>query len=429
MRGSKCSPFRRFGFATAGGLSLFFCVVTAIASPAQVTVFRSLASFNGTDGASPGNMSLVLGADGSLYGTTLFGGTNNSGTVFRITPSGELSALYSFCAQPGCTDGSLPNASLVLGNDGNFYGTTSGGGAYLYYGTVFKITPEGTLTTLHSFQAYPTDGDGPVAGLVQGSDGNFYGTTELGGSGTFGTVFKVTLSGALTTLYNFSNYAHGWYPYAGLVQGSDGNFYGTTFAGGEHTYGTIVKITPSGQLTTLYSFCAQPGCIDGSGPWAGLVQGSDGNFYGTTYNGGAGSVGVVFKLTSAGGLTTVHSFCVQSGCPDGEQPYASLVQGRDGSFYGTTSYGGAYTANGTVFKITPSGALTTLFSFDGNDGSSPWGGLVQAPNGTLYGTTNGGSSNLGSVFSLLVVHSCATCSGVVGDAISNSNASASQSRE
>jgi uncharacterized repeat protein (TIGR03803 family) len=382
------SSLEKLSLATMVCAVFLFCAAAVIASPAQSILFRSLTGFNGTNGANPGNMSLVQGADGNFYGTTLFGGANNQGTVFKVTPAGELSTLYSFCAQTNCTDGSLPDAGLVLGHDGNFYGTTSGGGSYLYYGTVFKITATGSLTTLHSFQSYPTDGDAPVAALVEGSDGNFYGTTELGGSGTFGTVFKITPSGTLTTLYNFSDNAKGWYPYAGLVQGSDGNFYGTTFSGGASSdycgypgCGTVFKITAAGALTTLYSFCAQPGCADGSGPWAGLVQGNDGNLYGTTYNGGAGADGTVFKLTLTGELTTLYSFCVQNGCLDGEQPLAALVQAADGNFYGTTSYGGAYGSDyGTVFGITPQGTLTTLHSFAGTDGSSPWGGLVQAPN-------------------------------------------------
>ena len=410
MRASKWSGLRKLSFSRMGGIFFVFCAATAIASPAQNTVFMSLASFNGTNGTNPGYVSLVRGNDGNFYGTTLFGGANNQGTVFKVTPTGELSTLYSFCAQTNCIDGTSPDAGLVLGNDGNFYGTTSGGGVYLYYGTVFKITPAGLLTTLHSFQSYPTDGDAPVAALVRGSDGNFYGTTELGGSGTFGTVFKITPSGVLTTLYNFGDGAHGWYPYAGLVQGSDGNFYGTTFSGGDYSAGTAFKITPAGELTTLYSFCAQPGCADGNGPWAGLVQASDGSFYGTTYSGGANFGGTVFKLTPAGSLTTLHGFCAQDGCADGEEPVAGLVQASDGNFYGTTTYGGAYTSYGTVFKITPQGGLTTLHSFDGTDGSAPWGGLVQAPDGFFYGTTvEGGTYGNGTIFRVGVVRACVVC--------------------
>jgi uncharacterized repeat protein (TIGR03803 family) len=414
MRASQGSAFGKFGFWNLAGISFVFLATTTITSAAQGTLFTTLASFNGANGGNPGFGSLVRGVDGNFYGTTADGGAHNGGTVFKITPAGELTTLYSFCAQTNCTDGGSPAAQLVLGNDGNFYGTTSGGGEFLYYGTVFKITPAGALTTLHSFQAYPTDGDAPVAPLVQDSDGNFYGTTELGGSGTFGTVFKITPAGVLTTLYNFDDNAHGWSPYAGLVQGSDGNFYGTTSSGGSSPAcqypgcGTAFKITPAGELTTIFSFCAQRGCVDGWLPWAGLTQGSDGNFYGTTYRGG-NSNGTAFKLTPAGVLTVLHSFCAQGGCSDGGNPYAGLTQGADGNFYGTTTIGGTLGSYGTVYKVTPQGSFTTLHSFDGTNGAEPWSGLVQAPDGTFYGTTAGGTTNPGTVFSLLAVHPCAKC--------------------
>jgi uncharacterized repeat protein (TIGR03803 family) len=363
MRASQGSAFGKFGFWNLAGISFVFLATTTITSAAQGTLFTTLASFNGANGGNPGFGSLVRGVDGNFYGTTADGGAHNGGTVFKITPAGELTTLYSFCAQTNCTDGGSPAAQLVLGNDGNFYGTTSGGGEFLYYGTVFKITPAGALTTLHSFQAYPTDGDAPVAPLVQGSDGNFYGTTSSGGS-----------SPACQ--------------YPGC--------------------GTAFKITPAGELTTIFSFCAQRGCVDGWLPWAGLTQGSDGNFYGTTYRGG-NSNGTAFKLTPAGVLTVLHSFCAQGGCSDGGNPYAGLTQGTDGNFYGTTTIGGALGSYGTVYKVTPQGSFTTLHSFDGTNGAEPWSGLVQAPGGIFYGTTAGGTTNPGTVFSLLAVHPCAKC--------------------
>ncbi len=235
-----------------------------------------------------------------------------------------------------------------------------------------------SLTTLHAFAGYPNDGSAPSAGLVQATDGNFYGTTYAGGTsgncqGGCGTVFRITPGGTLTTLHSFDCY-DGASPTAALVQGTDGNFYGTTYGGGANQYyGTVFKITPSGTLTSLYSFCAQANCTDGSMPYAGLVQGTDGNFYGTTLEGGAnsgcslgsGTCGTVFKITPGGTLTTLHSFCAQSGCADGGNPYAGLVQASDGNFYGTTFERGA-NGYGTVFKITPSGhadhALQLLLS-------------------------------------------------------------------
>ena len=243
-----------------------------------------------------------------------------------------------------------------------------------------------TFTTLHSFDN--TDGAFILAGLIQATDGNFYGTAYEGGANCSpdgcGTIFKITPGGALTTLHSFcsqSNCTDGEYPEAGLIQATNGNFYGTTYEGGANCApdgcGTIFKITPSGTLTTLYNFCSQSGCSDGYYPEAGLIQASNGDFYGTTTFGGAGGVGTVFKITPSGTLTTLHSFCSQSNCADGEYPEAGLIQATNGNFYGTTYAGGGANSRGTVFKITPSGTLTTLYSFCPQsgcpDGSDPRG--------------------------------------------------------
>ena len=253
-----------------------------------------------------------------------------------------------------------------------------------------------TFTLLHSFDG--TDGQSPYAGLVQGTDDNFYGTTELGGADDNGTVFKITPSGILTTLHSLNSL-----PAAGLVQAIDGNFYGTTLYGGTVGDGTVFRITPEGALTTLYNFCSQGGgdCTDGREPVGGLVQGIDGNFYGTTLLGGANSCagagcGTVFRITLGGTLTTLHSF----DGTDGEYPYAGLVQGTDGNFYGTTQSGGAH-GYGTAFKTTPGATLTTLHSFDGTDGECPYAGLVQGTDGNFYGTTqSGGAHGYGTVFNI-----------------------------
>jgi len=413
---------RSLGWRTAWGVIVLCSAITSVTSAQIVT---TLASFDGTDGAGP-YASLIQATDGNFYGTTEGGGAGDFGTVFKISLAGTLTTLYNFCFQSGCADGENPYAGLVQGSDGNFYGTTHAGGAN-GVGTVFKITPAGTLTTLWSFCSYAQceDGESPYAGLVQGSDGNFYGTTYEGGCVAYfkhaclaegeGTLFKITPSGTLTVLYSFcisTGCTDGANPYAaGLVQGSDGNFYGMTYAGGAYDNGTVFKITPSGTLTTLYSFCSQSGCLDGAYPIAGLVQASDGNFYGTTSAGGgssicAGGCGTIFRITPQGTLTTLHIFCPQSGCTDGEYPQAGLVQGSDGNFYGTTQEGGA-NKYGTVFKITAQGTLTTLYSVcaqtNCTDGADPLAGLTQAVNGTLYGTTTagGGTSNDGTVFSLV----------------------------
>jgi uncharacterized repeat protein (TIGR03803 family) len=295
---------------------------------------------------------LVQGTNGDLYGTTYSGGANGSGTVFKISPSGTLTTLWRFCSQPGCADGKYPGAALVQATNGIYYGSTSGGGAN-NGGTIFKITPSGSLTTLYSFCCTA----GPNGALIQSTNGDFYGTTYEGGANAnHGTVFKITPSGKLTTLYSFcapSNCTDGSNPVAGLVQGTDGNFYGTTYGGGASNYGTVFKITPGGKLTTLYSFCARGGasCTDGIEAQGGLVLGSDGNFYGTTLEGGANNHGTVFKITPKGTLTTPYSFCSQGGvCTDGSYPEAGLIQGTDGNLYGTTLQGGPNNG-GTVFRL------------------------------------------------------------------------------
>ena len=378
----------------------------------------NLYSFVGppTDGAEP-HSGLVQGSDGSFYGTAYYGGTNGdlpggAGTVFRISPSGNYTNLYFFGGYPN--DGENPSAGLVQGSDGNFYGTTLGGGTTNFisyegvygYGTVFRISPGGTETTLYSFVGFP-DGFGPSSGLVQGSDGNFYGTTEYGGAygegccSGYGTVFRISASGSYTSLYSFGSHpSDGEYPSAGLVQGSDGNFYGTTSgtAGPSIDGGTVFRISPSGTETTLYALCGQIiyDCPNGMNPEGGLVQGSDGSFYGTTKNGGTNSYGTVFKITAVGTLTTLYTFS------DGEDPTAGLLQGSDGSFYGTTPYGGT-NGSGNVFRISPSGTYTSLYSFGGyyGDGNTPYAVLVQGSDGDFYGTTlYGGTNGIGNVFKL-----------------------------
>ena len=295
----------------------------------------TLYSFSGGDGANP-EAGLAQDGDGNLYGTTYAGGAGgNGGIIFRLTPAGVLTTLDTLNAG----DGRKPISGLTPGGDGNFYGTTSGGGGN--DGTVFQLTPTGTLTVLHAFDS--DDGSGPLT-LVQGSDGNFYGCTNGGGEEFDGTIFQLTPAGNLTTLHTFG-YNDGAGPSAGLVQGSDGNFYGTTTNGGDaYGAGTVFRISSGGDLTTLHVF----GYSDGAHPKGGLVQGSDGNFYGTTSEGGdANGDGTVFEMTPAGVLTTLVFFNGNNG----QGPQGNLVQGSDGSFYGVT-YSGGSDDNGTVFKLT-----------------------------------------------------------------------------
>ena len=386
-------------------LALALCFVLSMGAHSQV--FTTLVNFNGTNGMYPVG-TLVQGADGNFYGTTTDGGNGGDGTVFKVTSQGVLTTLYVFCSQQSCADGQRPHAGLVQATDGNFYGTTSQGGNG--YGTIFKITPQGTLATLHSFNF--TDGDSPNGSLLQGTDGNFYGTTYDGGAWGDGTVFKITQAGELTTLHSF-NITDGGYPFAGLIQAADGNFFGTTSYGGDHGRGTVFEITPQGSMTVVHSFDLS----EGSAPRAPLIQAKDGNFYSTTFAGGINSSGTVFRMTPMGTLTTIYNFCSLQWCADGEQPLAGLVQGSDGNLYGTTSIGANHV--GTIFKITPNGTMTVLHTFLWQDGSFPSSGLVQAADGSLYGTTEYGGPNAdGTVFRLIVYPALSVAKSGMGTVIS-----------
>jgi len=401
-----------------GCLALMVYVLMTIAASAQT--FRTILDFGGANGASPSFMSPVQGTDGHLYGTTALGGIANQGAVFEISPNGTSRTLYSFCQQADCNDGSQPYSGLVLASDGNFYGTTAMGGNILCgnpngCGTVFKLTRNGQLTTLHAFAGAPSEGAFPIGKLIQGIDGNLYGTTFHGGANDQGTIFRISITGTLTTLYSFDG-SDGLQPYAGLVQNTDGDFYGTTELGGVtpdclNSCGTIFRITPKGKLRTLYTFCAQGGCADGSVPLGGLVFDSEGNIYGTTSSGGAGvqfcpfegGCGTLFRFSSQGILTTLYSFCSQDNCVDGSNPVAGPIYSTDGNLYGTTQLGGNSACEsgcGTTFFISTA-VLVTLHRFINSDGADPMGALVQATNGTFYGVTEqGGTNGLGTVFSL-----------------------------
>ncbi len=411
-----------------GGLCIIvvFCFLFVTPAAAQSTFFTSLLSFNGSNGSTPND--LMQGADGNFYGTTQFGGGNSrcdgssTGTVFKISPAGMLTTLHVFA---DLYDGEQPDAGLIQATDGNFYGTTSlGGGSHCYphhVGTVFSMTPNGYFAALYTFSYW--DGAFPTGPLVQNqSFFPFTGTTTGGGDYGQGVVFSANTNGGAGTLYTFCsqpNCTDGATPVAGLAKASDGNFYGTTNGGGVYGYGTVFRITLDGALTTLYSFCSQPNCTDGANPAAALVQASDGNLYGTTLSGGTGyqgdqcqgpsGCGTIFKITPDGALTTLYSFCSQLNCTDGGEPAARLVQATDANLYGTTEAYGGTNHYGTVFKITRTGTLSTLYRFNGSDGSSPRA-LVEATDGSFYGTTGGGGANgNGTVFRIGFVRTCATC--------------------
>lgn len=386
----------RVGWLTKTCLAVGFCAVTAILSHGQT--FATLVSFNGADGFLP-QAAPVQGTDGNLYGVTSEGGgttacSDGCGTVYKVTPTGDLTTLYRFCPNQNCTDGLIPAAGLTLGADGNFYGVAGGGS--LSFGIVFKITPDGELSVVHNFAGYPADGTDPSATLILATDGNFYGTTRYGGSslacsGGCGSVFKMTPEGAVTILHSFDG-TDGSFPITGVTQAADGSLYGVTANGGASNAclrgcGTIFKITSLGNmLTTLHSFDGN----DGASPYGALVQASDGSFYGTAFDGALDSslcdtgiddlsCGTVFTVTSGGTFMTVHRF----DGTDGAHP-VGVVLATDGNFYGATYAGG--NGSGTVFKMTSEGTVSTIHSLGNDAGVNPLG-IAQATNGAFYGVT------------------------------------------
>jgi uncharacterized repeat protein (TIGR03803 family) len=376
----------------------------ALSVHAQTGAAVPIFSFSGgtTNGAAPeGN--LALGPDGSFYGTTEGGGTtNNYGTIFKITTGGDLTTLVTFEG----TNGVNPLAGLTLAPDGNFYGTTEYGGtnfantninAGLGAGTVFRLTTNGLLTTLTTFSV--TNGQTPHAGLTWGPGGLFYGTTARGGPFGDGTIFSVTTSGTLTMLTNFNN-ANGNAPTAGLTLGLDGNLYGVAQSGGAHGVGTVFKVTPNGILTNLYYFGSTT--TDGASPQTTLTLGPDGNLYGATAWTSLATYdfnGTLFKITTNGTLTTLINWDFYNG----GNPIGSLTLGPDGNFYGTTYYGdnGNNANMGIVYSLTTNGVFTVLAQFDGSNGAYPVTGLTLGADNNLYGTTTGlGANGNGTVYQL-----------------------------
>jgi uncharacterized repeat protein (TIGR03803 family) len=369
------------------------------ASARTETVLASL-------GGGPGQ--LISDSAGNLYGTTYLGGTNKSGSVFKLTRGSNgvwtETVLHSF-APLTHRDGGAPYAlaNLVFDGAGNLYGTTTSGGKF-ERGTVFRLTPGSngvwTCTTLHSFAGPPHDGAQPLSGLVLDGAGNFYGTTSVGGSQNAGTVFKLSPSGSSwteTVLYSFTgdgNNGDGYAPVGGVIRDSAGNLYGTTSGGGvrggSQGYGTVFELSPGANGGWTESVLHKFKFLEGIGPYAGLTLDKLGSLYGTTQNGGPQGKGTVFTLTPAGGgwtTSVIHSFTGTPG--DGGDPAAPLVVDSSGNLYGTTINGGT-AALGTVFELTPTlggWAENIVFSFSGgSNGRHPAVGVILDSAGNLFGS-------------------------------------------
>ena len=395
--------FRRSGLFLAA-----LCFLAAhVPARAQTATVRTVYSFGPTpDGTAP-QAAMIQASDGNFYGTTSSGGTHNAGTIFRYNPfTGSYSILYNFSTinLGNNADGGAPNAPLLQGADGNFYGTASNGGNDTR-GSIFKITPAGVFTVLHLFSG--PDGGNPQGALLQTSDGTFYGTTTSGnGTASSGNVFKMTADGTVTSLHDFTTGSDGASPHAGLILGTDGNLYGTASGGGDFGYGTVFRITTAGVLTTLHSF----NNTDGVDPQAPLCAGADGFLYGTTQQGGANSNGTVFKINQGTAFTLLYEFAGgQPGATDGSNPFSGLVQGPDFAFYGTTYAGGSTDQHDTLYRITSAGVLTTLYRFTGgSDGSNPTAALTLDQRGDFFGLTGTNGAGGGGTIFLLNTHGILT---------------------
>jgi uncharacterized repeat protein (TIGR03803 family) len=376
-----------YGMTTAGGTNTYGTIFKMTPDGSSYTVLRHFSY--AADGTNPRGH-LVQAADGNFYGITTGGGANGAGTIFKMTPAGVFTVLRHLTKT---TDGSNSRGSLTLGKDGILYGVTNSGGTY-GYGTIFKITTTGVFTVLRHLNG-PTDGGYSETDLIQGTDGNFYGTCYSYGTLGNGTIFKITPAGVYTVLRHLSSGVDGGYPFGSLYQNSDGFLYGLNRSGGSGGAGTAYKISTTGIYTVLHSFIND---TEGSTPNGGFVKGNDGNFYAMLSYGGAFTFGTAVKMTPAGVVTTLVNF---NGAAKGNAPQENLIKGKDSAYYGTTSSGGTY-GHGTIFKIC-GGTTTVLKSFNKNvDGGIPLGSLIQATDGNFYGMASEGGTNggYGTIFKI-----------------------------
>jgi len=383
------------------------CVVVVAARSTQAQTYKVLRRFAGNDGANPN--ALLQDGNGDFYGTTLFGGASQNGTVFKLSKSGKITVLYSF---KGGADGASPSSGVVQDAQKNFYGTTYFGGDTACpggCGTVFEVSNTGKETVLHRFTG-GADGGNPIAGVIRDADGNLYGTTTVGGDvgacppDGCGVVFRLDKTGKETVLHSFKGGADGVSPYAGVIRDAEGNLYGTTYGDGGigcggYGCGVVFKLDATGKETVLHRF---KGGADGASPYAGVIQDAKGNLYGTTYGGGGTGCsgigcGVVFKLEPTDKEIVLYRF---KGEPDGWGPQAGVIQDARGDLYGTTYAGGSLSCDGqakqcgTVFRLSTTGKETVLYRFCSagfcSDGTQPSQGVIQDSKGNLYGTTGYG---------------------------------------
>lgn len=368
------------------GLALACAALTfsfAVRTQAQTVTF--LHAFSGNEFAS----SLIQATDGNFYGAS---SAYEQYYVFRMTPSGQITTLHNFCNPSTCFVPGTP----TLGTDGNLYGVAADSNPHFLGGIFYQLTLDGKLTVLYTFCSTQDCPDGSIAGgITRVSDGDFYGISAFGGAHTNGNLFRISSTGQLKVLYSFcslANCADGSQPFALPIEDSDGNLYGTTFLGGAYNNGVIYKLTPDGAFTVLYNFCSL-GCADGSDPSA-LVQDGEGNLFGTHNQFGLHGSGNIFELTAAGRYIPLHNFDRS----DGWGPASGLILANDGNFYGNTE-GGGTTNLGTLFQITPTGGFTSLYSFPISSWQ-PGVGLFQGTDGKIYGATLYNVANGSSIFSL-----------------------------
>lgn len=370
-------------------LSAALVLAFSITCAAQAKDTQILHTYSGKkDGAEPiGN--LVEDGAGNLYGATAHGGQYDGGVVYRLAPDGTHTVLHSFS---GGNDGGLPLAGLVMDKAGNLYGTTESGGTR-GGGLVFKLTPDGAKTTLHDFTG-GDDGAFPHAGLFMDKHGNLYGTTQNGGRKNMGTVFEISAKGKERVLYAFHGDKDGLWPEGRVIKDTHGNLYGTTYYGGPGGAGEVFKLAPDGSKTVLHAFTDGD---DGGFPASGLVMDEGGNLYGTAYSGGEEGVGTIFKIDAAGKFSVLYS--VEGSV--GSNPVTDLIMDKSGTLFGAISFGSGQICCGALFKLSADGAFTVLHTFTGHDGAEP-NSLFMDQQGNFYGTTVvGGRKNHGTVFRLL----------------------------